>query len=103
VDGPRQTFFTDIAWYAQGMSHEGSKDVRLVVIGHTHHARLVRGKRADGALFVLMDCGAFVGTSFLSDELDAPMANAQIGVKVGNDLRIYQLGYTVRTDEAVDL
>jgi hypothetical protein len=73
------------------------------VIGHTHRARLVQGKRADGSPFVLMDCGAFVGTSFLSDELDAPVANAQIGVKVGNDLRIYQMGYTVRSDEAVDL
>jgi UDP-2,3-diacylglucosamine pyrophosphatase LpxH len=103
VDGPRQTFFTDIAWWAEGVSMSGAKDLRLVVIGHTHRARLVQGKRADGSPFVLMDCGAFVGTSFLSDELDAPVANAQIGVKVGNDLRIYQMGYTVRSDEAVDL
>ena len=49
-----------------------------------------------------MDCGAFVGSGFLSDELDDPMANAQIGVKVGNDIRIYQLGYPVRVDEDVD-
>ena len=68
-----------------------------MIIGHTHHARIVRGTRPDGTLFVLMDCGAWVDTSFLSNELDGPMANAQIGVKVGNDLRIYQLGYTLRT------
>jgi UDP-2,3-diacylglucosamine pyrophosphatase LpxH len=97
VDGPRQTFFTDIAWYSQQISRSGGKDVRLVIIGHTHHARIVRGTRPDGTLFVLMDCGAWVDTSFLSNELDGPMANAQIGVKVGNDLRIYQLGYTLRT------
>jgi hypothetical protein len=72
------------------------------VIGHTHRARIVRGKRPDKTPFVLMDCGAFVGTSFLSDELDAPIANAQVGVKVGNDLRIYQLGYTVRKAESVN-
>jgi hypothetical protein len=101
VDGPRQTFFTDIAWYAQQMSDTGGKDVRLVAIGHTHRARIVRGKRPDGTLFVLMDCGALVGTSFLSDELDAPIANGQIGVKVGNEIRIYQLGYTVRKAETV--
>jgi UDP-2,3-diacylglucosamine pyrophosphatase LpxH len=99
VDGPRQTFFTDIAWYAQQMSSPGGKDVRLVAIGHTHRARIVRGKRPDGTLFVLMDCGAWVGTSFLSDELDAPMANGQIGVKVGDEIRIYQLGYTERKAE----
>jgi len=97
VDGPRQTFFTDAAWWSQQVSTDGGKDVRLIVIGHTHHARIVRGKRPDGTLFVLMDCGAWVDTSFLSNELDAPIANAQIGVKVGDDLRIYQLGYAVRT------
>jgi UDP-2,3-diacylglucosamine pyrophosphatase LpxH len=101
VDGPRQTFFTDVAWWSQEQSQAPDRDVRLVVIGHTHRARIVRGKRADKTMFVLMDCGAFVGTSFLSDELDAPIANAQIGVKVGSDLRIYQLGYTVRKAETV--
>ena len=63
VDGPRQTFFTDIAWYSQQISQSGGKDVRLVIIGHTHHARIVRGTRPDGTLFVLMDCGAWVDTS----------------------------------------
>ena len=102
VDGPRQTFFTDIAWWSQETSQKQGSDIRLVVIGHTHRARIVRGKRPDKTPFVLMDCGAFVGTSFLSDELDAPIANAQIGVKVGSELRIYQLGYTVRKAEAVN-
>jgi UDP-2,3-diacylglucosamine pyrophosphatase LpxH len=102
VDGPRQTFFTDIAWWSQQVSAKQGRDVRMVVIGHTHRARIVRGKRPDGTLFVLVDCGAFVGSSFLSDELDDPIANGQIGVKVGNDVRIYQLGYTVRKREVVN-
>ena len=97
VDGPRQTFFTDIAWWAQQASTDGGQDVRVAVIGHTHHARIVRGTRPDGTIFVLMDCGAWVDSSFLSNQLDAPIANGQIGVKVGDDLRIYQLGYSVRT------
>jgi UDP-2,3-diacylglucosamine pyrophosphatase LpxH len=102
VDGPRQTFFTDIAWRAEQVSNNQGLDVRMVVIGHTHRARIVRGTRPDGTLFVLVDCGAFVGTSFLSDTLDAPIANGQIGVKVGNDVRIYQLGYTVRKTETIN-
>jgi UDP-2,3-diacylglucosamine pyrophosphatase LpxH len=98
VDGPRQTFFTDISWWAEGLSKDGgNQNVRLVVIGHTHQARIVRGVRPDRSLFVLMDCGAWVDSTFLSNRLDQPIANAQIGVRVGNDLRIYQLGYTVRT------
>jgi UDP-2,3-diacylglucosamine pyrophosphatase LpxH len=97
VDGPKQTFFTDISWWAEQLSKDSGEDVRLVVIGHTHQARIVRGARSDGTRFVLMDCGAWVDSSFLSDKLDAPIANAQIGVKVGNDLRIYQIGYSIRT------
>jgi hypothetical protein len=84
------------------MSQDGGRDVRLIVIGHTHRPRIVRGMRPDGTPFVLMDCGAFVGSGFLSDELDEPIANMQIGVKLGSDIRIYQLGYSVRTDEVVN-
>jgi UDP-2,3-diacylglucosamine pyrophosphatase LpxH len=95
VDGPRQTFFSDAAFWADETSIDG-RDVRLIVIGHTHQARIVRGERKDGTRFVLVDCGAWVGLNFLSNTLDAPIANAQIGVKVGDDLRIYQLGYAPR-------
>jgi hypothetical protein len=96
VDGPRQTFFSDAAFWADETS-VGGRNVRLIVIGHTHQARIVRGKRKKGERFVLLDCGAWVGLNFLSNDLDAPIANAQIGVKVGDDLRIYQLGYVART------
>jgi hypothetical protein len=67
-----------------------------MVIGHTHRARIVRGSRKDGTPFVLMDCGACVGSGFLSDAMDAAIHHLQIGVKVADDLRIYQLGYDRR-------
>jgi UDP-2,3-diacylglucosamine pyrophosphatase LpxH len=71
------------------------RDVSLIVIGHTHHARIILGDRLDGKPFAFMDCGAWVGTGFLSATMNAPIWNAQIGVKVGDDLRIYQLGYEI--------
>lgn len=94
-DGPGQTFFSDAAWWAEELSTNG-RDVRLLVIGHTHRARIVKGKRPDGTAFVLMDCGACVGSGFLSNEMGAPIHHLQIGVKVADDLRIYQLGYVRR-------
>ena len=96
ADGPGQTFFSDAGFWAQKVSTD-SRDVRLMVIGHTHRARIVRGKRPDGTTFVLMDCGACTGSGFLSDEMDDPIHHLQIGVKVADDLRIYQLGYEPRT------
>ena len=71
------------------------RDVSLIVIGHTHHARIILGARSDGKPFALMDCGAWVGTGFLSASMHRPIWNAQIGVKVGDDLRVYQLGYEI--------
>jgi UDP-2,3-diacylglucosamine pyrophosphatase LpxH len=95
ADGPGQTFFSDAAFWAEKVSTDG-RDVRLMVIGHTHRARIVRGSRKDGTPFVLMDCGACVGSGFLSDAMDAAIHHLQIGVKVADDLRIYQLGYDRR-------
>jgi UDP-2,3-diacylglucosamine pyrophosphatase LpxH len=92
ADLPSQTFFSDAAFKADRYESKG-RDVRLAVIGHTHRPRIVRGQRAGGKPFVMMDCGAWVGIGFLSRTLDRPIRKSQIGVKVGNDLRIYQLGY----------
>jgi UDP-2,3-diacylglucosamine pyrophosphatase LpxH len=71
------------------------RDLSLVVIGHTHHARIILGARSDRKPFAFMDCGAWVGTGFLSASMPEPIWNRQIGVKVGGDLRIYQLGYEI--------
>lgn len=91
LDPPGQTFFTDAAWWADQYAKTG-RDLRLIVIGHTHKARIVRGTRADGTRLVLLDCGAWVGPGFLSKKLNRPIFNAQIGVKAGNEVRIYQVG-----------
>jgi UDP-2,3-diacylglucosamine pyrophosphatase LpxH len=92
ADLPSQTFFSDAAFKADRYASKG-RDVRLAIIGHTHRPRIVRGHRAGGKPFVMMDCGAWIGVGFLSRTMDRPIRKSQIGVKVGNDLRIYQLGY----------
>jgi UDP-2,3-diacylglucosamine pyrophosphatase LpxH len=66
------------------------RDVRLVICGHSHAARIVVGDRGDGVEMALMDCGAWLGKSHFGAA--APRrASAQVGVLVGNDARIYQL------------
>jgi hypothetical protein len=66
------------------------RDVRLVVCGHSHDARIVVGDRGDGVPFALMDCGAWLGECRFGPT-SAWRASAQVGVLVGNDMRIYQL------------
>lgn len=66
------------------------RDIRLVICGHSHDARIVVGERGDGAPFVLMDCGAWLGECRF--ETTSPWRpSAQVGVLVGNDARIYQM------------
>lgn len=79
---------------ALSLAEEGGalgEDIRLVVIGHTHLPRIVAGTRDDGSPFALMDCGAWVG-NFTPPGAASPVMKAQIGVIVGNDLRVYQVG-----------
>jgi UDP-2,3-diacylglucosamine pyrophosphatase LpxH len=69
-------------------------DLRFVVIGHTHHARIVLDERSekDGGskrgFFALVDCGAWLEEGHLGGKV---VRNAQIGVLYDNDVRIYQL------------
>lgn len=64
--------------------------VRLVVIGHSHHARISVDDTTDPAHpVVLMDCGAWIERYKDNDGNVYP--NCQLGVLAGNDLRIYQL------------
>jgi UDP-2,3-diacylglucosamine pyrophosphatase LpxH len=69
-------------------------DLRFVVIGHTHHARIVLDERSekDGGskmgFFALVDCGAWVEEGHLGEKV---VRNAQIGILYDNDVRIYQL------------
>ena len=75
--------------------------VRLMVIGHTHRARIVvaeeqdrenRRRPATGDALILMDCGAWIENATFADEHGRPRttASAQIGVQCGSDVRIYQ-------------
>jgi len=64
-------------------------DLRLVVIGHTHHARIAVRESKDGEFLALMDCGAWIEWCRMGNGELRP--NAQLGVLSANDLRIYQL------------
>lgn len=66
------------------------RTIRLVVIGHSHHARISVDDTADPAHpVVLMDCGAWIERYKDSEKNVYP--NCQVGVVAGNDIRIYQL------------
>jgi len=69
-------------------SSAGFTNVRTVVIGHTHHARISVDTTAQPAM-VLMDCGAWI-EKYVDDAGDV-RPSCQIGVISGNDARIYQL------------
>jgi UDP-2,3-diacylglucosamine pyrophosphatase LpxH len=75
---------------AREAGHAGYS-VALVVVGHTHNPRIMRGRQLDGSPFVLMDCGGWIGPRFLSPEINQMVHNCTIGVRVGSDLRLYQL------------
>jgi UDP-2,3-diacylglucosamine pyrophosphatase LpxH len=60
-----------------------------LVIGHTHHARLVVHEDAD-SLFALVDCGAWIENCVTEDD-PTPRPNAQLGVLGDDEIRIYQL------------
>ena len=82
-------FYKQARQLALELKHDGH-DIRLIVIGHTHNARIVVGDRGDNQPLVLLDCGAWMGQCRL-DPADPFVASAQVGVLVGNDARVYQL------------
>jgi UDP-2,3-diacylglucosamine pyrophosphatase LpxH len=61
--------------------------LKVMVIGHTHHARLIVDHSAD---LVLMDCGAWI-ENYRVGEAGEKRPNRQLGVSCGADLRIYQI------------
>lgn len=65
-------------------------NLRVAVIGHTHHARIAVRETDDGGLFTLMDCGAWI-ENCIADGDETATPNAQIGALCGNEARIYQL------------
>lgn len=93
-DAPANRGFFDHAKELANELGAQGHDIRLVVVGHTHQARIVCGDRGDGVPLVLADCGAWFGTCRLPGDATR-IASAQIGVTLGNDIRIYQIGYRV--------
>lgn len=65
-------------------------NLRVAVIGHTHHARIAIRETARGDFFTLLDCGAWIENCVAEGEAE-PMPNAQIAALSGNEARIYQL------------
>jgi len=68
------------------------REIRLLVIGHTHHARIVQYKTQEEN-FVLMDCGAWTEECWVGPKEDRrnKVPSQQVGVTIGNDCRIYQV------------
>lgn len=89
ANSPSTHFYKAARQLALELKHHGH-DVRLIVIGHTHSARIVVGDRGDNQPLVLVDCGAWLGQCRLNPS-DPWVPSAQVGVLVGNDARIYQL------------
>ncbi len=88
---PNKLFFTAAFELSKAMRERGH-DIRLMVIGHTHWARIVRGKTFEGKPFVLMDCGAWIGYCRFGQN-EPWIHNGQIGVIADNEVRLYQIGW----------
>jgi UDP-2,3-diacylglucosamine pyrophosphatase LpxH len=88
---PSNLLYLDSAYECcQRANKEYQMNLRVAVIGHTHHARIAVREDADGGFFALMDCGAWI-ENCIADSDESPSPNAQIGALSANEARIYQL------------
>jgi UDP-2,3-diacylglucosamine pyrophosphatase LpxH len=84
------TKFLDIARKVSSTANQQFKtELRMMVIGHTHHPRIALHDEADG-FFVLVDTGGFIESCKTPDGTITP--NRQLTVLSENEVRIYQLG-----------
>jgi UDP-2,3-diacylglucosamine pyrophosphatase LpxH len=65
-------------------------NLRMAVIGHTHHARIAVRESEDGSFFTLIDCGAWIENCVAAGSAERKL-NAQIAALSANEVRIYQL------------
>jgi UDP-2,3-diacylglucosamine pyrophosphatase LpxH len=65
-------------------------NLKTVIIGHTHHARIAVGKAPDGTPFTLIDTGAWIENCVEAGG-GAVSPNAQITALSADQVRIYQL------------
>jgi hypothetical protein len=87
-------FVPEAERFSAMVNDDSGWNLRCVVIGHTHSARIVLDERPEkaggtrGGFFTLVDCGAWLEEGSLDGTV---IRNAQIGVLYDNDVRIYQL------------
>lgn len=72
------------------VNRETGSKLRMVVIGHTHHARIATMRMPDNTPFALVDIGAWIENCTETEGAD-PMPNAQIAALSADQVRIYQL------------
>ena len=91
-------FFKEAKKLALELKTGNSLDIRTVVMGHSHYARIIKGDRGDGELFSLVDCGAWYGKCRLGATEDYPWIHSgQVVVFTEGEFRIYQLGHRITT------
>jgi UDP-2,3-diacylglucosamine pyrophosphatase LpxH len=91
ASAPQNLLYLDSAYECcQRANKEYQMNLRVAVIGHTHHARIAVREDAKGGFFALIDCGAWI-ENCIADGDEGPSPNAQIGVLSANEARIYQL------------
>jgi UDP-2,3-diacylglucosamine pyrophosphatase LpxH len=71
-------------------NREFGLNLKVAVIGHTHHARIAVREAGDGGLFTLIDCGAWIENCRAQDGAGSS-PNAQIAALSAGEARIYQL------------
>ena len=97
-DDRRLRFYKSAKELALKLRTEHALDIRTIVIGHSHYARVIKGDRGDGELFSLVDCGAWYGKCRLGRTQGYPWIHCgQIVILTENEFRIYQLGHNRTT------
>ncbi|MDQ2944626.1 MAG: hypothetical protein M3Y27_01550 [Acidobacteriota bacterium] len=82
------TLFPEAVKTVKQINSQYNYKLNTIVIGHTHHARIVTRTEGD-ILYTLIDCGAWIEDCVSDGE--EPQANSQIAALCGNEVRVYQL------------
>jgi UDP-2,3-diacylglucosamine pyrophosphatase LpxH len=89
VDGGLQ-FLDTACQECINANREFGTNLKTVIIGHTHHARIAVQQMPDGSPFALIDTGAWIENCV--ENIGGPASpNAQITALSANQVRIYQL------------
>jgi len=95
-DAVSMKFFTGARDLALKLKEENEIDIRTMVIGHSHYARIIKSNRGDGEAFFLVDSGAWYGKCRLGTTDAYPwLWCGQVSFLTQNEFCIYQLGRRV--------